>query len=1149
MTYINDLSKELQNAYRKYKTQIYYDNYSAINRLKLAQFEYENFNYEKSEDSNENEQTPEDKYKNKFDDYFKDLAKKLVDDFDKIKKEMIEKINVISFPKEFKVNKSSDNKKKKEITNFNTSNENISKIHYFIDLPVEGHILGILWILRVGYILDDKLYDNCYGNRLNETVLESIKNNESHKKFTPFLFKPYYKNYESWRDNGLNSVEILTNDDKDAIMISLDLKDYYYSSLINFEKLKIDINKTLNIIDKKSMLEKNDKKDEKEEEEDKKLNNNLTNFIKSVFKKYSSKFIRHNEIDEDKYENEFMIPLGFLPSLIIANWNLQGLDQRILEDLNPFYYGRYVDDILIVLESHKRSESFKEKQFIEEYNLESIIKKYFTVENEKENEYPLNKILKEDNTKKNKESKDENIEINKIYTIYDAIIHYTDDDEYYYNYKNLQIQREKLKIYKFSHKFSNAFIKNFRKAIFLNSSEFKLLHESDSIINSLEENCYKIDYEESINKLNNVKDIKINKYEISKLLSQLLDSSVHIDEKYDEKVVDEILNAFKKNMLEYIVLWEKIFSFLYINNYYDKLLKLIEDIIEEIDLLKSFNKNDDSKLKYEYYLCEESDDKKHNNETLNETLELENLKSSLYLFLLSSLIRTLSLKNNKSIDYLKKDIGSYFDNIKNKSIKKINIETIKEICDIDFQSETNKTLNDKIKTFLFSLMQNNGLMRYPLQDTHHIIKKIEKNDKENKKNIIEYDLIKESSENGEYFIGVYPRFIKLNEIMFYEIHREIFSKNNENINEDKIEYLENSQKLYYCFNFEKSDSECIKENGLNNPLEINEKFKQVCKTCKLHEINENNINFSLNTIRVSYGIKNKVKVGLLNTKLDENNIINKIKNKNYLTNEHLDTIKGLINDAINKNVELLIMPEMYIPYEWIDKIAKVSKDHQMAIIFGVEPIVNRSEVGNYIMASLPFKVSDEYYETALLYRLKNHYAPSELKLYKKYDKIPIYKKIKHNDKINYIKEYHLLIWNNIYIAPYYCYEIADIQDRSLFKNCCDIVTVSEFNKDTLYFNSIAESLSRDLFCYCIKSNTSEYGGSMIIQPSSSQDKYIINLKGGDDDYIVTCNLDIKKLREEAIKNDLYCEDSSLKPKPPGFNREIIRNRMNFKGKK
>ena len=32
------------------------------------------------------------------------------------------------------------------------------------------------------------------------------------------------------------------------------------------------------------------------------------------------------------------------------------------------------------------------------------------------------------------------------------------------------------------------------------------------------------------------------------------------------------------------------------------------------------------------------------------------------------------------------------------------------------------------------------------------------------------------------------------------------------------------------------------------------------------------------------------------------------------------------------------------------------------------------------------------------------------------------------------KEYHLIIWNDIYIAPYYCYEIADIKDRSIFKN-------------------------------------------------------------------------------------------------------------------
>lgn len=182
----------------------------------------------------------------------------------------------------------------------------------------------------------------------------------------------------------------------------------------------------------------------------------------------------------------------------------------------------------------------------------------------------------------------------------------------------------------------------------------------------------------------------------------------------------------------------------------------------------------------------------------------------------------------------------------------------------------------------------------------------------------------------------------------------------------------------------------------------------------------------------------------------------------------------------------------------------------------------------------PFLIDEKYQEAVLFYRLKNHYSPFELKCYNKYDLNPI----NFNQKY-----YNLLIWNNVYIAPYFCFEIADINDRSLFKNWCDIVTVSEFNKDTVYFNNIAESLARDLFCYCIKSNTSEFGGSVILQPSSSENKYLVNLKGGEDDYIVTYNLDIKKLRADAIKNDRYYNDSYFKPKPPGFDSEIIKKRM------
>ena len=41
---------------------------------------------------------------------------------------------------------------------FNTDNEpvELQKAQYFIDMPVEGHILGVLWILTIGVFLDNR---------------------------------------------------------------------------------------------------------------------------------------------------------------------------------------------------------------------------------------------------------------------------------------------------------------------------------------------------------------------------------------------------------------------------------------------------------------------------------------------------------------------------------------------------------------------------------------------------------------------------------------------------------------------------------------------------------------------------------------------------------------------------------------------------------------------------------------------------------------------------------------------------------------------------------------------------------------------------------------------------------------------------------
>ena len=373
---LTQLTNQLRSAYRKYKTFIYYDSYSSIQRMDLANFERipKIFDVEYG-----------------IEEFFPQLAKVIVDEeeFDDLIDVICDKIDVISFPKHVK----DSNKKTTEvIRNFHLKNFEMDRLHYFIDLPIIGQILGVLWILRCGYLLDDKLYKNCYGNRLNKTLLGNLKNKKSEYynndcgDFTPFLFIPYYKNYESWRDNGLESVNKLLDDKKNAIMISLDLKEYFYRSLIDFKELNKDLFDTREYINEKFKYSNENSKDN---EFNLRIDKHLTRFIEKVFNAYSARFDRkfttktlnNRKINTKKYP---MIPVGFLPSLIISNWNLQGFDQAILENVRPNYYGRYVDDILIVLGSHEKSESHGLQQ-IEEKTFDElkIIRKHIFSKNKK----------------------------------------------------------------------------------------------------------------------------------------------------------------------------------------------------------------------------------------------------------------------------------------------------------------------------------------------------------------------------------------------------------------------------------------------------------------------------------------------------------------------------------------------------------------------------------------------------------------------------------------------------------------------------------------------------------------------------------------------------------------------------------------------
>ena len=67
------------------------------------------------------------------------------------------------------------------------------------------------------------------------------------------------------------------------------------------------------------------------------------------------------------------------------------------------------------------------------------------------------------------------------------------------------------------------------------------MHGFESIIDELEDNIYQINYRESINKLNDIENVKINKFEISKILTRLNIASKNMSNTISMDIVKEIL--------------------------------------------------------------------------------------------------------------------------------------------------------------------------------------------------------------------------------------------------------------------------------------------------------------------------------------------------------------------------------------------------------------------------------------------------------------------------------------------------------------------------------------------------------------------------------------------------------------------------------
>jgi len=325
-----------------------------------------------------------------------------------------------------------------------------------------------------------------------------------------------------------------------------------------------------------------------------------------------------------------------------------------------------------------------------------------------------------------------------------------------------------------------------------------------------------------------------------------------------------------------------------------------------------------------------------------------------------------------------------------------------------------------------------------------------------------------------------PRFIHYHEISIFYHLKFLHGKMENN---EKKEYINNQENFIYN-----------KYNVFNKTAQSKSDYPQKVRTRKRDKYHHH--------IKTR-DKKNKLNIALVNIKINVSNSISSFEGQPNLTFDRLLEIFKILNTAKNNNIDIIVFPEISMPYTWLKTIADFSKLNDIAVIFGMEHFSIKKTVYNFSVAILPFQVNG-YTNSFIHFNLKSHYSPSEIIEIegRKYN-------IPEESKNTTIDIYH---WKNTVFSIFNCYELTNISARGKLVGENDFTIAIEYNSDTNYFSNIIGSIARDNHAYFIQVNSSQYGDSRITQPTSTETMDIVKIKGGKHTSLIAGEIDIKKLR-------------------------------------
>lgn len=197
--------------------------------------------------------------------------------------------------------------------NADINDVDVAEFRIMADLPIEFHVIMTWWILNIGERYERLISDDSYGNRIRRRRDGAVN------RFSIGTFSKYLSQYRTWRDRGIAAIRKTVEEGEDVVAVTADFVSFYHkinpsflSSREFYERLGVD----------------------KVSEEELRY----TNLVVEMLKQWA----RATPIQQG-------LPVGCSISAVIANLALANFDYEIQKNLAPVYYGRYVDDIIIVM--------------------------------------------------------------------------------------------------------------------------------------------------------------------------------------------------------------------------------------------------------------------------------------------------------------------------------------------------------------------------------------------------------------------------------------------------------------------------------------------------------------------------------------------------------------------------------------------------------------------------------------------------------------------------------------------------------------------------------------------------------------------------------------------------------------------------------